>query len=69
MCKFLKKFLSFKDYTGFPIVVQQKQIQLVSIKMQVQSLALLSELAIWHCHELWCRSQIWLGSCVAVAVA
>ena len=21
------------------------------------------------CHELWCRSQIWLGFCVAVAVA
>ena len=25
--------------------------------MQVQSLALLSGLRIWHCHELWCRSQ------------
>ena len=22
-----------------------------------------------HCHELWCRSQTWLRSCVAVAVA
>ena len=22
-----------------------------------------------HCHELWCRSQTWLGSSIAVAVA
>ena len=25
-------------------------------------------LRIWHCHELWCRLQMWLGSHVAVAV-
>ena len=31
--------------------------------------ALLSGLGIWHCHELWCRSQMWLGSSVAVALA
>ena len=24
-------------------------------------------LRIWHCHELWYRSQTWLGSCTAVA--
>ena len=30
--------------------------------MQVQSLALLSESGIWPCHELWYRSQTWLGS-------
>ena len=35
----------------------------------VQSLASLSGLRIWRCHELWCRLQTWLGSCVAVAVA
>ena len=23
---------------------------------------------IWHCRELWCRLQTWLGSRVAVAV-
>ena len=22
----------------------------------------------WHCHELWCRSNMWLGSGIAVAV-
>ena len=26
-------------------------------------------LRIQHCHELWCRSQMWLGSCDAVALA
>ena len=31
--------------------------------------ASLSGLRIWHCHELWCRSQTQLGSGVAVAVA
>jgi len=36
--------------------------------MQVQSLALLSGLRIWHCCKLGCRSQMWLGSCIAVAV-
>ena len=44
--------------------------------MQVQFLALLSRLKIWHCYKLWCRrrSQMWLEqmllrSVVAVAVA
>ena len=31
-------------------------------------LALLSRLRIHHCRELWCRSQRWLRSHVAVAV-
>ena len=34
----------------------------------VRSVALLSGLRIQHCHELWCRSQTQLGSCVAVAL-
>ena len=38
------------------------------MKTKVQSLVLLRELRIQHCHELGCRSQMWLGSCVAVAV-
>ena len=29
---------------------------------------LLSGLRIWRCPELWCTSQTWLGSAVAVAV-
>ena len=36
--------------------------------MQVRSLALLSGFRIRHCGELWCRSQIRLGSPIAVAV-
>ena len=32
------------------------------------TLALLSQLRILHCHELWYSSQRWLRSCVAVAV-
>ena len=39
------------------------------MRMLVRSLAPLSGLRIRRCHEPWCRSQMWLGSCVAVAVA
>ena len=28
------------------------------MRMQVRSLALLSGLRIWRCHELWCRSKM-----------
>ena len=39
------------------------------MRMRVWTLALLSGLSIWGCHELWCRSQTRLRSCNAVAVA
>ena len=42
------------------IVAQQKGILLVSLRMQIRSLASLSVLRIQHCRELWCRSQTWL---------
>ena len=48
---------------------QWKRIQLVSMRMQVGSLASLNALRIRRCRELWCRSQTLLGSGVAVAVA
>ena len=54
---------------GVSIVVRWKQIQLVSITMQVRSLALLSRSGIWCCHELRCRSHMQLGCRVAMAVA
>ena len=38
-------------------------------RMWVQFLALLGRLRIWHCLEQWQRSQMQLGSGVAVAVA
>ena len=37
------------------------------MRTQVPSLTLLSGLSILCCHELWCRSQMQLGSCVAVS--
>ena len=55
-------------FLGVPIVVQWKWIQFVSIRIQVQSLASLSGLRIQHCRELWCRSQTWLESHIAVSV-
>ena len=51
---------------GVPIVVQQKRIRLGNIRLWVRSLASLSGLRIWCCHELWCRSQMRLGSCIAI---
>ena len=53
---------------GVPIMVQQKWIWLGTMRVRVRSLASLSGLRIWHCHELWCRLQTRLGSDVAVAV-
>ena len=47
---------------GVSIMVQRKWICLVSMRMRVRSLASLSGSGIWCCHELWCRSQMWLGS-------
>ena len=35
---------------------------------RVRSLASLSGLRIWRCRELWCRSQMQLRFCIAVAV-
>ena len=48
-------------------MVQQKRIQLASMRLQVQSLASLNGLRIRRCRELWCRLQTWHGSGVAVA--
>ena len=41
-------------------MAQQKRIQLGTMRLQVQFLDLLSGLRIWHCSELWYRSQVWL---------
>jgi len=43
-------------------MAQQKRIQLGTMRLQVQSLASLNGLSIWHCCELWCRLRTWLGS-------
>ena len=73
---YLPKVLCFHTVTlgikistcGVPFVAKQKRILLGTMRLQGQSLASLSRLRIWRCHELWCRSQMQLGSCVAVAM-
>ena len=54
---------------GVPTAAQWKQIQLVSLRMQVQSPAPLSGLRIWCCLALWYRLQTRFRSCIAVVVA
>ena len=48
------------------IVAEQVKNITQSLRMQVWSSALLSGLRIQHSHKLWCRSQIWLRSHIAV---
>ena len=61
--------MSQKKKVGVPFVVEQKKIQLGTMRLRVQSLALLCGLRFWRCRELWCRLQTRLRSCIAVAVA
>ena len=49
-------------------MAQGKRIRLGTLRLWVQSLALISGLGIWHCHELWFRSPTWLRSRVAMPV-
>ena len=62
-------FIYLKKFYGVPTVDQQKHVPLVTMRIRVQYLASLSGLRIQHCYELWCRSQMLLGSGVDVAVA
>ena len=56
--------------SGVLAVAQWKWIWLAFLRMQVGSPATsLGGLRIWHCQELWCRSQTRLGSHVSVTVA
>ena len=54
---------------GVPLMEQHKWIWLVSMRIWVQSLALISGSGIECCYDLWCGSQMCLRSGVAVAVA
>ena len=58
-----------KSIKGVLTVAQQVRTQLVSMRIWVQPLALLTGLRIQHCCELRHRSQMQLRSGVAVAVA
>ena len=53
---------------GVPVVAQWKRTRLISMRMQIGSPAPLSGLRIWCCREQWCKSQMGLGSHIAVAV-
>ena len=66
------KLNQYYKVPGVPIVAQQKRIQLVSMRIPVQSLALLTGLRIRCCHKLWLRSGIAVavvqaGSCNAAS--
>ena len=52
----------------FPLWFSSNGTQLVSMRIWVRSLALLSGLRILHCHELWCRLQMRFGFGIAMAV-
>ena len=65
----LPAVMNQRMFVRVPIMAQWKWISLVTMRTQVPSLSSLSGLRIWHCHELWCRLQMWLGSDIAVAVA
>ena len=69
MPEVLPALINYIENMGVPNVAQWKGIHLGTTKLQVGSLALLSGLRIWCWRELCCRSQIRLGSRVAVAVA
>ena len=53
---------------GVPAVGQQRSIRLVSMRIRVLSLGLLSKLGIHSCRELWCRLQTQLRSGIAETV-
>ena len=70
-CLFYSKLSKIKNLflLGIPAVVQQSQRRMVSMRMQIQTLASFSGLRIQHCYELWCRLQMWLRSYLPVVVA
>ena len=54
---------------GIPVMAKWKRIWIGTMRLQVRSLASLSQLKSRCGHELWCKSQTRLRSCIAVAVA
>ena len=60
--------LQSRQCEGVPIVAQWLTNLTSNHEVSGSIPDLLSGLRIWHCRELWCGSQTWLGSHVAVAV-
>ena len=64
------KNILFKNWMlGVPVMAQWLTTPTRNHEVAVRSLALLSGLRIWRCHELWCRLQTWLGFRVAMSLA
>ena len=59
--------IKLREFREFPVWLGGLRSQLVSMRMWIRFLALLSGLCIWCCCELWCGSQMQLRSGVAVA--
>ena len=53
---------------GVPLMAQWTWTWLAPMRTQVRTQASHNGLRIWRCGELWCSSQMWLRSHVAVAV-
>ena len=53
----------------FPLWLSRLRTRLISKRMRVRSLALLSGLTIWCCHELWYRLLMQPASHYAVSAA
>ena len=69
LIKVIQKNLFKKQKQEFPLWFSRSGTWLVSMRMQIRSLAPFSGLRIWHCRKLHCRYQMQLRSGVAVAVA
>ena len=61
-------FFNLRKCPGVPIMVQQKQIRLETMRLWDPSLASLSGLRTWRCCGLWYRLQTQLRSHTAVTV-
>ena len=64
-----RKSLKIFSIWEFLLWLSGLQTQLLSMRMWIRFQVSLNGLRIWCCYELWCRSQMWHGSHVAVAVA
>ena len=65
----IRLFVSLLRSSEFALWLSMLRTWLVSVRMWVQSLALLGGLRIRLCLKRWCRSQMHLGSGIAVAMA
>ena len=61
--------LKVRSFENDEVPLWRSRRNLISMKIRVWSLALLSGLKTQRCCELWCRSQMQLGSGIAMAMA